>query len=90
MMYGIIDETGFEGDYEERVENSFDKIFTTLEKEFQGLDRENEILYDTVSEFAIAHDEAYFEKGFIMGLKIYKSIEEILSAPKEENHIEKA
>lgn len=79
VMYGMSDEAEAGTDYEKSIENSLDKFFSTLESKFPYLNRNDPVLCDALSSFALIHDEAYFERGFIAGLKMYKNIEQKFS-----------
>ncbi len=85
VMYGMSDEAETGTDYEKRVENSLDNLFSTLEDKFPYLNRNDPVLCEALSSFAIIHDEAYFESGFITGIKMYKNIEQRFSKIHLEN-----
>lgn len=84
IMYGIDSDSDFYVDYEARVENSLDKFLGTLEKEFPELNRNDPVLLGAISDFEVAHDEAYFRRGVITGVKIYKSIKESFKGDEEQ------
>ncbi|MCM1221927.1 MAG: hypothetical protein NC548_46390 [Lachnospiraceae bacterium] len=83
IMYGMNDDSDFDVDYERRVEHSLDKILGTLESAYPDLNRNDPVLLGAISDFEVAHDEAYFRRGIITGIKIYRSIKESFSGNEE-------
>lgn len=77
LMYGtensVVED---KGTYEERIENAYDKIFETLENMFPSANKENEKLFGAVMDFSITHNEVYLEMGIIVGVQMYKNLEQ--------------
>lgn len=77
LMYGtensVVED---KGTYEERIENAYDKIFKTLENMFPSANKENEELFGAVMDFSITHNEVYLEMGIIVGVQMYKNLEQ--------------
>lgn len=77
LMYGtensVVED---KGTYEERIENAYDKIFETLENMFPSANKENEELFGAVMDFSITHNEVYLEMGIIVGVQMYKNLEQ--------------
>ena len=77
LMYGTEDSVVEDkGTYEERIENAYDKIFETLKKMFPAANKENDELFDAVTDFSITHNEVYLEMGIIVGIQMYKNLEQ--------------
>lgn len=76
-MYGT-DDVEFEdrGTYEEKIENAYDKIFKSLEKMFPSANEQNEELFNAIMDFSITHNEVYLEMGIIIGIQMYKNLEQ--------------
>ncbi|MCQ5143653.1 hypothetical protein [Enterocloster bolteae] len=77
LMYGTEDAViEDKGTYEERIENAYDKIFETLEKMFPSANKKNDELIGAVMDFSITHNEVYLEMGIIVGIQMYKNLEQ--------------
>lgn len=77
LMYGTEDTVVEEkGTYEERIENAYDKIFRTLKDMFPSANRQNDELFNAVMDFSITHNEVYLEMGIIIGIQMYKNLEQ--------------
>lgn len=76
LMYGTESEIEHTGTYEERIRESYDKIFETLEKLFPSANRQNDELYGAVLDFSITHNEVYLEMGLVIGFQLYKKFEQ--------------
>ena len=75
LIYGMdFSRESFEN-YEEKIENSFERLFDRLEQLYDGADRNDNRLFDTVSDFALLHDDIYFEAGVIIGFELVKILE---------------
>lgn len=59
-----------------RVSESYEKIFSELERLFSEDKRENDVLFNTVMDFATVHDNIYFETGVLTGFQLYKEVDE--------------
>lgn len=67
----------------EKIEKSFDEFFDKLERLYSETDRNNDQLFEIVSEFALLHDNVYFETGIIIGFELYKTLERSYENHKE-------
>lgn len=77
LMYGTEDSVVEDkGTYEERIENAYDKIFGTLEDMLPSANRQNDELFGAVMDFSITHNEVYLEMGIIVGIQMYKNLEQ--------------
>lgn len=77
LMYGTEDfEIENKGTFEDRIEDAFDKIFESLEKRCPFISRENEELQNIIMEFSITHNEVYLEIGILLGIQMYKNLEQ--------------
>lgn len=77
FMYGTEDfEIENKGTFEDRIEDAFDKIFESLEKTCPFISRENEELQNIIMEFSIIHNEVYLEIGILLGIQMYKNLEQ--------------
>ncbi len=81
LLYGMgsLEETA-EG-YGEKIKNSYDEFTEKLEYLYEGVDKEDNRLFDIVSDFAEIHDDVYFEVGFLTGIKLIKSLESAHNVP---------
>lgn len=77
LMYGTEDSVVEDrGTYEERIKNAYDKIFGTLEEMFPSANKDNDKLFGAVMDFSITHNEVYLEMGIIVGIQMYKNLEQ--------------
>lgn len=75
LMYGKDTEEGTAGDYEEKIKNSYEEFHAKLEMLYEKIDREDNRLFEMVSDFAEIHDEVYFKVGFLTGVKLVKCLD---------------
>lgn len=77
LMYGTEDSLVEDrGTYEERIKNAYDKIFGTLEEMFPSANKDNDKLFGAIMDFSITHNEVYLEMGIILGIQMYKNLEQ--------------
>lgn len=77
LMYGTEDAVVEDkGTYEERIKNAYDKVFGTLENMFPSANKQNDELFGAVMDFSITHNEVYLEMGIIIGIQMYKNLEQ--------------
>ncbi len=62
--------------YEKRLEESYETIFSELERLYSEADRQDDNLFDLVVDFATIHDDIYFETGVLVGFQLYKGLDE--------------
>lgn len=61
--------------YDEKLSQSYDKLYEELEGMYEQADREDNRLFDVITDFAREHDNTYFEIGVILGAKLCKNME---------------
>lgn len=61
--------------FADRIAQSFEDIFETLEKLYDGADREDEHLFNAISAFAGVHDDTYFQAGLLIGASFMRQLE---------------
>ena len=77
LIYGIEDyEIESRGTYEERIEKAFHKIFESLEKMNPSFSKENDELQSIIIDFSITHNEVYVEMGILLGIQMYRNLEQ--------------
>lgn len=62
-------------DCEERIDESYEKIFDRLEDMYVEANREDDRLFEAVNDFATLHDEVYFKTGVLTGFRLYQNME---------------
>lgn len=76
----LADNTGSDEDQlehcEKKLKESYETIFTKLEGMYPEADRQDDALFNTVTDFAEIHDNIYFEAGVLAGFQLYKSLDE--------------
>lgn len=76
----VLCESGTEGKqaerYDKQVDNSFDTFFERIEELYPIADRNDNKLFDIISDFAVLHDKVYFEMGIVIGFQLYKNLEQ--------------
>ena len=60
---------------EEKIDESYEKIFDRLEELYAEANREDDSLFEAVNDFAILHDEVYFKTGVLTGFRLYQDME---------------
>lgn len=70
--------------YDSAIDESYETFFDDIESMFSDADREDNKLFDIISEFACVHDDIYFEAGMLVGFQLYKELNE-----KYEHHADK-
>lgn len=74
LIYGM-DSSGEIGeDYESMIRNSFDEFTVKLEAMYEGVDKEDNRLFEIISDFAEIHDDVYFDVGFFTGVKLLRNL----------------
>ena len=59
-----------------KFEKSYDEIFYRLEHLYSEADRKDDKLFDIVADFAMLHDDIYFEAGVLVGFQLFKNLEQ--------------
>lgn len=62
-------------DMNKKIEDSYEIIFERLEEMYSGANRHDDNLYKTVTEFAMVHDNIFFETGVLAGIQLYRDID---------------
>lgn len=60
-------------DYEDRLNDSFDKLFKKLENMYEQADRNDSQLINIVMDFSQEHDNVFFEIGIMLGARLCKN-----------------
>lgn len=98
LIYGTDSSREIFDNYEEKIESSFDELFEKLESLYENADREDNRLFDAIGDFALIHDDVYFEAGFLTGVQLSKCLEQsykkhgagdIESILKKSNHLKR-
>lgn len=79
LLYGIDLLEKAEEDYEEKIKDSYEGFTAKLEHLYEGVDGEDNRLFDLVADFAEIHDDVYFEIGFLTGVKLVKGLESVFN-----------
>lgn len=62
--------------FDEKLYDSFEEIFSRLEKLYPEANRQDNSLFEAVTDFSLIHDELYFEAGLLAGFQLYKSLDQ--------------
>lgn len=62
--------------YDSAIDESYETFFADIEKLYTDANREDNKLFDIISEFARVHDDIYFETGMLVGFQLYKELVE--------------
>lgn len=62
--------------YDKTIDESYETFFNNIENLYTDADREDNKLFDIISEFACVHDDIYFEAGMLVGFQLYKELTE--------------
>lgn len=60
---------------EDELEEAYDMVFEKLEKVFPAISRDHNEIFDAIVDFAMIHDEIYFEMGLLTGFNLYRNLE---------------
>ena len=63
-------------EYDEKLSQSYDKLFEELEYMYEQADRHDNRLFDVITDFAQEHDNIHLEIGMILGAKLCKNMEQ--------------
>lgn len=84
LIYATGEDDTMVESYDSAIDESYETFFDDIESMFSDADRENNKLFDIISEFACVHDDIYFEAGMLVGFQLYKELTE-----KYEHHADK-
>lgn len=59
---------------DELLDKAYDDLFAQLETMFPGASRDNNRLYNAVVDFAIVHQDIFFESGVLTGVQLYRNL----------------
>lgn len=80
LMSYLIYDVGSNGEtidnYKQRLKESYETIFSELERLYSEADRQDDNLFNLVTDFAAIHDDIYFETGVLVGFQLYKGLDE--------------
>lgn len=76
LLYGMDSALQTTKTYEERIEESYTQFFNDLKKLFPSANREDDNLYNIISNFSSTNNEIYLEMDLIVGLQLYKNLDE--------------
>ncbi len=62
--------------YDNAIDESYETFFNDIESLYTDAHREDNELFDIISEFACVHDDIYFEAGMLVGFHLYKELTE--------------
>lgn len=75
LLYGTDTKGEIFKNYGEEIENSYSEVFKKLEELYSEADREDNRLHDVIVDFAMLHDDIYFEAGVLVGFQLFKNLE---------------
>lgn len=84
LIYATGENEAMVESYDNTIDESYETFFKDIENLYTDADREDNKLFDIISEFACIHDEIYFEAGMLVGFQLYKELNE-----KYERHADK-
>lgn len=75
LISGIGENEDVIEDYDKKIQQSYECFFTGIEKLYPQADREDNRLFEVVSEFIGTHDNIYLEAGVLIGFQICRGFE---------------
>ena len=81
LMTGTDTDEEMTGSRDELLDNAYDRLFSQLEHMYAGANRDDSKLFDAVIDFAIVHQDVYFEAGILAGFQLYKQLNSGYTAP---------
>lgn len=84
LIYATGENEALIENYDRTIDESYETFFNDIETLYTDADREDNKLFDIISEFACVHDDIYFEAGMLVGFQLYKELNE-----KYEHHADK-
>jgi hypothetical protein len=76
LISGIGENEDIIDNYDKKIQQSYECFFSGIEKLYPQADREDNQLFEVVSEFIDTHDNIYFEAGVLIGFQICKGFED--------------
>lgn len=76
LTYGTGEDEEMVESYDCAIDESYVTFFNDIENLYTDADREDNKLFDIITEFACIHDDIYFEAGMLVGFQLYKELTE--------------
>lgn len=76
LTYGTGEDEEMVESYDCAIDESYETFFNDIENLYTDADREDNKLFDIITEFACIHDDIYFEAGMLVGFQLYKELTE--------------
>lgn len=76
LIYGTGEDAEMVESYDCAIDKSYETFFNDIENLYTDADREDNKLFDIITEFACIHDDIYFEAGMLVGFQLYKELTE--------------
>ncbi len=76
IIYGIYESGDTFENYEEKLEKSFREFYAVLESMYEKANRNDSRLHDAVIDFAMVHEDIYFEAGVLIGVQLIRNLEQ--------------
>ena len=61
---------------EQKIEDSYEKMFSGLESMYEAVDRHDDQLFSVILDFASTHDDVYFEAGVLIGVHLMRCLDQ--------------
>ncbi|MFQ4260635.1 hypothetical protein HGQ82_07000 [Clostridioides difficile] len=84
LIYATGENEAMVESYDSAIDESYETFFDDIESLYTDAHREDNELFDIISEFACVHDDIYFEAGMLVGFQLYKEL-----SKKYEHHADK-
>lgn len=76
LIYGTGEDAEMVESYDCAIDESYETFFDNIENLYSDADRQDNKLFDIISEFACVHDDIYLEVGMLVGFQLYKGLTE--------------
>lgn len=76
LIYATGENEAMVESYDNTIDESYETFFKDIENLYTDADREDNKLFDIISEFACIHDDIYFEAGMLVGFQLYKELDD--------------
>lgn len=75
LLCGADSNKGEIENYEQILKESYNIFFDKLENMYPETNRNDDKLFNLLTDFAMTHEEIYFEVGVLIGFQLYKNME---------------
>lgn len=75
LIYNADSLKGIFENSEEKIEKSFEKFYEELENLYDEVNKNDNRLFDVITDFIVIHDNVYFDAGFWAGVQLMKKLE---------------